>query len=109
MLQIFSISRDLSTEFEERVIAIHKEQMEKWQEEIKEHFASLMLQMRTLMPSCTMLSFYFTMSIMILEDFMKLGSHHINRSASEIFHQLEEIINKVYKHRELGVYFIILN
>nr|XP_043628864.1 uncharacterized protein LOC122600242 isoform X2 [Erigeron canadensis] len=68
MLQIFSISRDLSTEFEERVIAIHKEQMEKWQEEIKEHFASLMLQMRTLMPSCTMLSFYFTMSIMILED-----------------------------------------
>ncbi|XP_076885902.1 uncharacterized protein LOC143535567 [Bidens hawaiensis] len=28
--------RDLSTEFEERVIAIHKEQMEKWQDEIKE-------------------------------------------------------------------------
>nr|XP_043632275.1 uncharacterized protein LOC122603593 [Erigeron canadensis]XP_043632276.1 uncharacterized protein LOC122603593 [Erigeron canadensis] len=31
-----SFFRDLSTEFEERVIAIHKEQMEKWQEEIKE-------------------------------------------------------------------------
>ncbi|KAJ0804401.1 hypothetical protein HanPI659440_Chr02g0037621 [Helianthus annuus] len=28
--------RELSTEFEERVIAIHKEQMEKWQDEIKE-------------------------------------------------------------------------
>ncbi|XP_076903623.1 uncharacterized protein LOC143558730 [Bidens hawaiensis] len=27
--------RDLSAEFEERVIAIHKEQMEKWQDEIK--------------------------------------------------------------------------
>ncbi|GJW44403.1 hypothetical protein Tco_0073202 [Tanacetum coccineum] len=31
-----SFFKDLSNEFEERVIAIHKEQMEKWQEEIKE-------------------------------------------------------------------------
>lgn len=31
-----SFLRELTTEFEERMIAIHKEQMEKWQEEIKE-------------------------------------------------------------------------
>ncbi|KAI7726344.1 hypothetical protein M8C21_008000 [Ambrosia artemisiifolia] len=31
-----SYFRDLSAEFEERVITIHKEQMEKWQDEIKE-------------------------------------------------------------------------
>lgn len=31
-----SFFKDLSNEFEERVIAIHKEKMEKWQEEIKE-------------------------------------------------------------------------
>ncbi|XP_071734714.1 uncharacterized protein [Rutidosis leptorrhynchoides] len=31
-----SFLKDLTTEFEERVIAIHKDQMEKWQEEIKE-------------------------------------------------------------------------
>ncbi|XP_059299782.1 uncharacterized protein LOC132599660 [Lycium barbarum] len=31
-----SMLKDLSNEFEERLIQIHKEQMEKWQEEIKE-------------------------------------------------------------------------
>lgn len=31
-----TLFRDLSNEFEERMILIHKEQMEKWQEEIKE-------------------------------------------------------------------------
>ncbi|KAD0728475.1 hypothetical protein E3N88_13299 [Mikania micrantha] len=31
-----SYFRELSAEFEERVIAIHKKQMEKWQDEIKE-------------------------------------------------------------------------
>lgn len=31
-----SMLKELSNEFEERIILIHKEQMEKWQEEIKE-------------------------------------------------------------------------
>ncbi|KAK3002161.1 hypothetical protein RJ639_021699, partial [Escallonia herrerae] len=31
-----SLLKELSNEFEERLIMIHKEQMEKWQEEIKE-------------------------------------------------------------------------
>ncbi|KAK4735819.1 hypothetical protein MTR67_015452 [Solanum verrucosum] len=31
-----SMLKELSNEFEERIIVIHKEQMEKWQEEIKE-------------------------------------------------------------------------
>ncbi|KAI3996307.1 hypothetical protein MKX01_026775 [Papaver californicum] len=31
-----TLFKDLSNEFEERIIGIHKEQMEKWQEEIKE-------------------------------------------------------------------------
>ncbi|XP_073037917.1 uncharacterized protein [Primulina eburnea] len=31
-----SMLKELSNEFEERVVLIHKEQMEKWQEEIKE-------------------------------------------------------------------------
>ncbi|XP_006341496.1 uncharacterized protein [Solanum tuberosum] len=31
-----SMLKELSNEFEERMIVIHKEQMEKWQEEIKE-------------------------------------------------------------------------
>ncbi|KAL4576636.1 hypothetical protein LXL04_012733 [Taraxacum kok-saghyz] len=31
-----SFLKELTTEFEERMIGIHKEQMEKWQEEIKE-------------------------------------------------------------------------
>lgn len=31
-----SLLQELSNDFEERMIAIHKEQMEKWQEEIKE-------------------------------------------------------------------------
>ncbi|XP_060203059.1 uncharacterized protein LOC132631504 [Lycium barbarum] len=31
-----SMLKDLSNEFEERIILLHKEQMEKWQEEIKE-------------------------------------------------------------------------
>ncbi|XP_072997101.1 uncharacterized protein [Typha latifolia] len=31
-----TLFKDLSTEFEERLISIHTEQMEKWQEEIKE-------------------------------------------------------------------------
>uniref|UniRef100_A0A5B6ZW86 Knotted 1-binding protein 36 n=1 Tax=Davidia involucrata TaxID=16924 RepID=A0A5B6ZW86_DAVIN len=31
-----SLLKELSNEFEERMILIHKEQMEKWQEEIKE-------------------------------------------------------------------------
>ncbi|KAF9601688.1 hypothetical protein IFM89_021818 [Coptis chinensis] len=31
-----TLFKDLSAEFEERMITIHKEQMEKWQDEIKE-------------------------------------------------------------------------
>ncbi|XP_055827734.1 uncharacterized protein LOC129895964 [Solanum dulcamara] len=31
-----SMLKELSNEFEERIVLIHKEQMEKWQEEIKE-------------------------------------------------------------------------
>ncbi|KAJ8553504.1 hypothetical protein K7X08_024182 [Anisodus acutangulus] len=31
-----SMLKEVSNEFEERIISIHKEQMEKWQEEIKE-------------------------------------------------------------------------
>ncbi|KAI3981133.1 hypothetical protein MKX01_032273 [Papaver californicum] len=31
-----TLFKDLSNEFEERIIGIHKEQMEKWQDEIKE-------------------------------------------------------------------------
>ncbi|MCL7023908.1 hypothetical protein MKW94_000340 [Papaver nudicaule] len=31
-----TLFKDLSNEFEERIIGIHKEQIEKWQEEIKE-------------------------------------------------------------------------